>query len=360
MTAASSAPSQRWHAIEAELRARGILERIVFLRDSGVTGVDQFPYGVIELSAPPAHDLARATADLEALFEQQAMVVVDTCVARDDSGSGSFVAWFHPRERLPFLAQLPEAVARRVQLVAERLEQRGVRIVEQEHCETEHGPQGRLVLRRRIVFVPDRAHDGDSGQRTESTVTAKDNQLRILDIVDVERGPADALGEEDDEVELALGRWGWVSSEPNLWLLPLPPGTTAELDNLVVADIGIATIESVVEDSSGAWAPTWEDVVGAAVAVNILAPFVQTLARRTGEDIYETLRKLMNSPAGSQGRTRLHDPDAGTDLVFDLPLPDEAVMQLARIEPARLKKRIAEWDQESQTWRISRQPRRRT
>jgi hypothetical protein len=355
-------PSQRWTEIEKTLHARGFLRRSVFLRDDNLNDlVDQVPYGVAELTALTPNFPAVA-AELESVFKEHEMAVVDVFVCRDDAGGGTFFAWFHPSERLRSLSGpmiTLEGVTQRLHAVAEKLTARGLEVIEQEPCETAYGPHGRLVVQRTVVFVRE-GEDEDKAERDADVGTAKDGGMRVLNIVSIGRDPSDTLGEEEEEVELVLGRWGWASSDSDLWLLPPSSASTTELDDLVVIDMGVAEVESTAEDSSGAFAPTWVDVVGAAMAINILAPFVQTLAKRTGEDVYGALRKVIRNQVGSHGRTRLHDPFAHTDLLFDPPLPDEAVMQLARVNPSRLRNAVAEWDQESGTWKISRKPRGKT
>jgi hypothetical protein len=100
----------------------------------------------------------------------------------------------------------------------------------------------------------------------------------------------------------------------------------------------------------------WGEVVAAAAVGSILLPFVKAFATRAGEDCYEKLWNLIRCNTRAK-RTSLLDPEVNTELIFDPPLPDEAIRKLARIKPARLKGRIAEWNKETGNWEISRKPR---
>jgi hypothetical protein len=72
------------------------------------------------------------------------------------------------------------------------------------------------------------------------------------------------------------------------------------------------------------------------------------------------IRRFASQGALTFGCTRMYDLDVDIDLVLDPPPPDRGIMQLVRIEPARPGKRIAGWDQESGTWKLSRIPRRKS
>jgi hypothetical protein len=341
VAATGKTPSQRWHAIEMALYAHGFGGHTVLLREGDLDeDKDQVPYGIVTF--PTFRGSFRdARADLESVFEEHGMTVIDIDVCGDDFERGRFSVWFHPRERLGLLSHPTitlASTAQRLRAVTERLKERGVVVVEHEECETAYGPHGRLVLRRTVtqVTAPAEHLDGILGLVKEKVTRTS-----------------------HEKVELVLGPWGWTSRESGLWLQPPSSTSTAELDNLVVTDMGIAANKKVAPPFPTG-AATWEDVAGAVIAVNILTPFVQAFMTKAGEDSYQAFRKFMSNHVYARRRTRLHDPDTDTDLVFDPPLPDEALVQLAGIKPAHLKNCIAEWDQESKTWKISHKPRRKT
>jgi hypothetical protein len=99
--------------------------------------------------------------------------------------------------------------------------------------------------------------------------------------------------------------------------------------------------------------PNWGTFVEGAVAASIVLPFMQAFASKAGEDAYRAVKSLVKHLRMSPELVSLYDPSTHTKLVFVSPLSDEAIKQLAGITPARLESRVATWDADAGTWRIS-------
>ena len=109
-------------------------------------------------------------------------------------------------------------------------------------------------------------------------------------------------------------------------------------------------------------------LAGTAAVTSIIVPFVQALAGNLANDVYAKLRTLFHrrpievnaglrglfhaDPAVERGRVVIRDPDAGTVLVVPGPLPDEAIKQLVRKGPERIRGRVLFWDETGQTWHL--------
>ena len=256
------------------------------------------------------------------------MAVVDLA-DYGNSLSRDFCVWFHPRERLTFLQKpklSPERIKERLGIVSGCLKTAGLNTGEPEVRPTAHGPHGLLSC----------SHGGPP-----------------------------------DEVVLNLGPWGWTRWDMRQWRESQALGDDRETDDFstrpAVSDVSI--ILAITEyryhpgyDAGIAFSPgpgvswdVWGEAVAAAAAGSILVPFIKAFAARAGEDCYEKLRNLIRCNTRAK-RTSLLDPETRTELVFDPPLPDDAIRKLARIKPARLKGRIAEWNKETGDWEISRKP----
>jgi len=114
-------------------------------------------------------------------------------------------------------------------------------------------------------------------------------------------------------------------------------------------------------------ASDWLTVGGTAALTSIIVPFAQALAGKLADDVYAKLRPLFHRrpaedvearlralfyghPVVERGGVIIRDPDTGTVLVVPSHLPDEAIKQLARKGPKRIRGRILIWDDANQTW----------
>jgi hypothetical protein len=107
--------------------------------------------------------------------------------------------------------------------------------------------------------------------------------------------------------------------------------------------------ESAAPDTSSVPEMIVESVAVASFAV----PFMQAFASKAGEDAYLALRNLIRRFIISRDQVSVLDPSTDTELVYDSPLSDEAIRQLARIPPERLRDRVATWDAHAGTWLIT-------
>jgi hypothetical protein len=335
-TATAGPTGARWPKIERDLGAVGFTVREAYFRSQQADPSSYTPYGLLVLADMTGMDLRDFKITLESLLAAQQMAVIDIGSPDDQDSSGELFVWLHEREKLRFL---PPPAARssfpvsRLTAAAKRLTAKTPASVETTGpFDTENGWQSRVTLR-------------ETGRAHETDAAAK----RIV---------------------LMLGSWGWAASGLGL-LRSRRKLSPDQLDDIVVRTARTWTgrhwplVLQVTEsrrphEGDLEWSRAfgavggWETAVMAAAVASAVVPFVQAFASKAGEDTYQALRNLIRRHAEPDTRTRLYDPDADIYLVFDAPLPDEAIRQLARLKPAQLKGRPAEWDAEAKTWRLSR------
>jgi hypothetical protein len=311
---ANEQPFQRWQAIEKTLGSRGFLTlRVLRMCERRSGPADQTPCGLVALRRVHARSVQTAAA-LEAVFSEYGMAVVDLAASGDDLTS-DFCVWLHPRERLlEQPAWTAERAVQRLAAVTRHLEARGVVVSGREVRETAYGPRGRLVLQ---TF--------DAGFATNYGV-----------------------------IVLVLGPWGWTSWDHDQWRESPAPAGTEDADDLNIVDYvwGVARAYRELATTLRA-APPWEEVIGAAAVTSVVVPFVQAFAAKAADDCYQALRDLISRHTQTGKRTSLQDQDAKAELIFDPPLPDEAIKKLAQIKPTHLEGKVARWDAQNERWEIS-------
>lgn len=303
---ASRTPLDRWRAIKDELNSCHISTSDLSCVDANLRGrTNPGPYGHVNLSDLDGN--SRTVAHLESVFSGHGMTIVDVTVPSDELRWPSRI-WFHPRKRLRFLRYADrESIDQRAYRVGDLLEVNGLKVVDSHVREAPCGPHRRLTL----------------------------NDLR-----DVEGG-----------LELDLGLWAWTYIRHDKMFFCGYSCYSTEADD--IAMVNLVAKESAKYTGHPLTAPSWMMIAEAAAVTSVLVPFVQAFVTAAGQDCYEALYKLIRRHASPTERTRLIDEKSGTELVFDPPLPDEVISQLANFKPRDLKGNVVEWDQHAARWRVT-------
>jgi hypothetical protein len=176
---------------------------------------------------------------------------------------------------------------------------------------------------------------------------------------------------DEAEVTLDLGPWGWTRWELGLWEESHSYTGQEETSNLGIA----VTADSPQRLHMGTTPPEreyhfigippldrrgygwygWPEIVVAATATYTFVPFINAFTARAGEDCYQALRTMIGRKNQPHEHISIIDHDSDSELVFREPLPDEAIRQLALMDPKLLRRRTAEWNQETAKWEISRE-----
>jgi hypothetical protein len=335
----------RWEQLQPELRSHGILVQRTLQDLTHRDFLGQF--GDPSYAAIMRSDGAENSLDMPgmiAMFNASGMTIVDLATIDGDI-SRDFCAWFDYSERTGPL----QAV-----VTADQIEGRLASLA------SELGRCGWSINYGMI--------DGGSGPHGCLTARAH-------------RHPDGA----EDEIALDLGPWGWTKWEQGIWEESRSYATEMELEggHLQIyikepeaSDLGITvTIESpsrpcitavppeweyhfitipVPLEMQG-YGPSWPEVVVAACTAYTFAPFIQAFMAKAGEDCYQALRGMISRHGHKDEYASIIDKETDSELVFQAPLPDEALRQLAMMNPKLLRRRTTAWNQESAAWEISRE-----
>jgi hypothetical protein len=94
----------------------------------------------------------------------------------------------------------------------------------------------------------------------------------------------------------------------------------------------------------------WGNVAAGFAAASIVYPFVQSFMSRAGEDAYQAVRNLIRRGVLSREQVNLHLISTDTFLIWEPPLPDEAIEQLASVSPELIRGQVGTWDADAGMW----------
>jgi hypothetical protein len=295
------------------------------------------PYALHANKGPRLVSNTPSVEEITAIFSAERMAIVDLASVNDDFDL-DFCIWFHEDEGLPHLrksAVTPERIEHRLAFISESLHEKRRLTVQSEVHQTAYGWHGHLT--------------------------------------------ADKFGKSQDvpgEIELDIGPWGWTRWEHGEWQESHSYTATEE-----AGDLGITVLQSSHQPLRISAIPTkrryydvevphdlptihWTEVVVAAATACVVMPFMKAFSQKAGEDCYQALRTWISRAFEEHKRWSYSDQktskqisiiDEATDaeLIFTPPLPEEAISQLAAMDPKRLRRRTAEWNPQSSRWEIS-------
>jgi hypothetical protein len=283
-----------WQEIDPVLREKGFATKYLIYQGYG-SAVENYTKDACRAAILTCDDRAapRDTRDFESAFYNAGIEIADLSISECEASS-DFCVWLTPsyeRQKSLSLTDIEELLT----MAAEFLESSGWATIELRLKPERHGLHGLLLMRYA------------TGAR----------------------------------VEWDLGPQGWTAWGEHRWLYSSPGSLLGSRE------------EEIGRSGSHRYLTSWEIATGAVVATNVFMPFMQAFAAKAGEDAYHTIRNAIIRYTHFRRRTRLHDFNGQFELAFNPPLPDEAIRQLARMKPGNLKGKVAEWDRDTKTWKIS-------
>ncbi|MHA4818233.1 hypothetical protein ACXZ65_28180 [Streptomyces aculeolatus] len=157
------------------------------------------------------------------------------------------------------------------------------------------------------------------------------------------------------------------------WTLSAPDtaaaSETTAADEVDAAARALATAAARIDgpDLTTRTLPDWTLMVLGATAMQMVVPFVQTVAGKTAEDAYAALRARLSrrrtptgepsagaeaadEPAAGTEYVSITDPDEDIQLIAPAPVPPAALRRLVHLDVAELRGRTFIWDEGSQEW----------
>lgn len=326
------AEAEGWRELRRELQSHrvSIVQTLQDRENHGflVRPGDPGYAAIMHIRNSPFRDSDFITSNLAAMFAGHGMSIIDFTIH-----DGDFCVWFEHRDKASSLRR-PVVTARRI--------------------ECEIGPLAVTLGRRGLAFHPPDVGVLDAGYGPHGRLT-----------VTVPGHPVPGGRNGTGKSVLDLGPWGWTFWHLGQWRASHSYTAEEEENNLGIAidDLywGITPPESyrfIKRSETPGTAhlfPSGYDVVAAIAATYFFAPFINAFMAKAGEDCYQALRAKLRPESHPDKFTSVIDASTDSELVFQAPLSDEAIRQLARIDPKRLHRRTAQWNQQTGEWEISRE-----